>query len=133
MYTPVLKNADKPFIDLTGSIGTAIGNAQEAYKVSQPTPKPTTKPEVKPTTTPKPTPMVPTTIDIVVADENIQIEKWNYSSETIGTFENVIRGSAYDGKSFILVDDFAESNTLRDVMAVLDRAGKSYRIKTIEE
>ena len=67
------------------------------------------------------------------ADENIQIESWNYTSKTIGNFENVIRESTYDGKSFILVDDFAESNTMRDVMAVLDRLGKSYEIKTIKE
>ena len=67
-YKPVLKNADKPFIELSGSVGTAIGNAQGAYYAANVTEKPaptgtempssTPKPSItaKPTTTPTPLP-----------------------------------------------------------------------------
>lgn len=133
IYKPVLKNANKPFIDLSGSIGDALGNAQEAYKVAHPTPDPKPKEEVKPTVTPKPTPPVVTQYDIVVEDENIQINGKNYTIKGIDAFDREIRSSEYDGKTFTVVDDFAESITLREVMDVLEKANKKYKIKTIEE
>lgn len=51
---PELINADKPFIELSGSIGESIGNAQKAYAEAYPDPseKPSEEPE-PPSTVPK--------------------------------------------------------------------------------
>lgn len=118
-YKPKLINAKKPFIELSGSIGTSIGNAEKAYDYEHPKVEP-----AKPTPTPV-KPEVKTQVEIIVSGEAIAVD--NRKVNSIDEFESVIRSKDFDELSFILVDDYAEAKTYKTVVKVLDDAGKKYK------
>ena len=122
-YKPELINANKPFIELSGSIGTSIGNAEKAYDYEHPKVEPAPTP-VKPTPTPV-KPEVKTQVEIIVSGEAIAVD--NRKVNSIDEFESVIRSKDFDELSFILVDDYAEAKTYKTVVKVLDDAGKKYK------
>lgn len=141
---PELINADKPFIDLSGSIGEAIGNANKAYGEEHPTLIPTATPEPTPEITPEPT---PTPVDIhTIAEDEIKIvigdEIYSGSGETVFVNDNklhtltdlktTLSSMEYEGKKIILIDLYAESVTFRVVKSVLDEMGLSYQIETFD-
>ena len=130
-YKPKLINANKPFIELSGSIGTSIGNAKDAYEYEHPKvepAKPTPTP-VKPTPTPV-KPEVRTQADIVVSGESVSLD--GRACKNVEDFETMIRGKEYDSLSFVLIDDYAEATTYRAVKRVLEDVGKKYSPQTKE-
>ncbi|MBR4343113.1 MAG: hypothetical protein IKP88_10515 [Lachnospiraceae bacterium] len=143
---PKLINADKPFIDLAGSVGDSIGNAKAAYEkatmVAVPTdspsptdqPVPTDAPEVTDTPEIKPD---KTEVRIMVGDENPAGagEKISVNDYDIGSVEKLaelIEDQQYEGKSFVIVDNYAETKTYRAVAEILEEHGKSFSKETVE-
>lgn len=139
-----LINADKPFVDLSGSIGESIGNATKAYEKAHPTLIPTTTPEPTPEITPEPT---PTPIDIHTFEEDeikiiIGDEDFSGSGENVFVNNNKLRTNAdlkttlssmeYEGKKIIIIDLYAESITFRGVKSVLEEMGLSYQVETFD-
>ena len=132
-YTPELKNADKPFIELSGSIGTAIGNANDAYadEHKQPDPPQEDGEETPSSTEPQKEEQSDSKIEIVVTGEEIKIGM--KSVDDFSEFDTVIRGEAFDGKEFEIVDDFGEFKTTRRIIKLFDKLGKNYSIRQVEE
>lgn len=140
---PKLINADKPFIDLSGSIGESIGNAKTAHdKATQiNNPEPTDIPQItdipEPTETP-PEPPEKVEVRIVVGDEDM-----SGSGEKITANGNVIISpeelSAFfetdieKEKDFIIVDNYAEAKTYRSVIDYLKANETDYRTERTEE
>ena len=133
---PSLINADKPFIDLSNSIGDSIGNANTAYEKGLVTPVPTDTPGI----TPEPTPEITPTDIPVIGPEDKEFEiivimgsgGAEMKAYSIASFETMINGEAFSGKSFVLIDNYAENQTFRDVMSILDGSGKEYRTESRE-
>jgi len=138
---PKLINADKPFIDLSGSIGESVGNAQTAYEKAVLTPAPTGEPQLtpgpEPTDIPGPDNPEENELRIMIGDvdpsgpgESISIEgiKLNSPEE----LKSRIMSEEYAGKSYILMDYYAESSTLKDIKGFLDGSGIAYRVVTSE-
>ena len=144
---PSLINADKPFIELSNSIGDSIGNANDAYERALVTPAPTDFPkptaEVSPTPTEAPV-IVPEDkeFEIIVGDadysgdgETIVIIGYDgaeMKAFSIPSFETMINGEAFYDKNFVLIDNYAENLTYRDVLRVLEESGKTYRTESWE-
>lgn len=144
---PNLINADKPFVDLSGSIGDSIGNANKAYDKAHPTLIPTVSPEPTPFVSPEPTPE-PTPVDIFTpAEDEIKIvigdEDYSGSGEivfvngnklkTVTDLKTVLSSLEYEEKKIILIDLYAEKETFRTVKTVLDGMGLSYQTETFDE
>ena len=135
---PNLINADDPFIDLDSSIGTSIGNAQKAYEKAHPTPVPTPIPT--PEVSPEPTPTeIPTeeSVKIFVGAENFSgsgelIYLEGIQMDSIESLKSSITSLDYDGKTFVLIDNYAENNTFKAVKKLLDESGISYHIEVWE-
>jgi len=138
---PHLINADKPFIDLSGSIGESIGNANAAYEKAILTPAPTSQPEV--TVTPEPTeiPDINVTGDSVVrivigenavsgSGEIIYIGDTKVSSPD--EMLRVISGEEFEGKNFVLVDNYAETVIYREVKKALENSGIDFSSEKVE-
>ena len=139
---PNLINADKPFIDLSGSIGESIGNAQTAYEKAVLTPAPTGEPELTPGPEPTDIPGLDDPeadeLRIVIGDvelsgpgESITIEGVKVKGPE--ELKNLIMSGDYAGKSYILIDYYAESSTYRYIKGFLDESGITYRIVTSEQ
>ncbi len=138
---PSLINAEKPFIDLAGSIGDSIGNASAAYEKAVLTPAPIDQPDI--TVTPEPTDIPDITIPedtevrIVIGEddsagsgESILLgEKRVLNAEDI---LGMISGEEFDGKSFVLVDNYAETEVFRKVKTILENSGKSFNCEEVE-
>ncbi|MBR4815703.1 MAG: hypothetical protein IKZ73_00395 [Lachnospiraceae bacterium] len=144
---PNLINADKPFIDLSGSIEDSIGNAASAYEKAHPTLVPTVSPEPTPVISPEPTPE-PTPVDIFTpAEDEIKIiigdEDYSGSGEivfvngnklqTVTDLKPVLSSLEYEEKKIILIDLYAEKETYRAVKTVLDGMGLSYQTETFDD
>ena len=146
---PSLINADKPFIDLSGSIKDSIGNATTAYEKAAVTPVPTDIPGITPEPTPEITPTdIPVIgpedkeLEIIVGDEDYSGDGGSIvimgtggaemKAYSIASFETMINGEAFIGKSFVLVDNYAENQTFRYVLSILDESGKEYRTESRE-
>ncbi len=120
----VLRNADEPFIDLTGSIGNSIGNAEEASAT----------PGAEPTGgSPNEVHVAPAMGDdyrVVVSGKTVTVYNVNNGAERmirsyrefdIGTFErDVIDGFMRD-KNVMLIDDYADYKIYTIVVEVLDK------------
>ena len=137
---PKLINAEKPFIDLAGSIGESIGNAKIAHEKATQinNPEPTDMPN--PTDIPEPTDMPPEPVEkvevrIVVGDEDM-----SGSGEKITVNGNVLISpdelSAFfdteKEKEFIVVDNYAETMTYRAVIGFLKDNEKDYSTERME-
>ena len=83
---PSLINADKPFIDLSGSIGDSIGNANTAYEKGQVTPIPTDTPGI----TPEPTPEITPTDIPVIGPEDKEFEIIVGAEDYSGDGESIV-------------------------------------------
>ena len=138
---PHLINADKPFIDLSGSIGESIGNAAAAYEKAILTPAPTSQPEI--TVTPEPTdiPDISLSGDSVVkivigentaygSGEIIFIGDMRVSSPD--EMLRIISGEEFEEKSFILVDNYAETVIYREVKKALEDSGIDFSSERVE-
>ena len=135
---PKLINADRPFIDLSGSIGESIGNANEAYEKSVLTPAPTDAP--LPTTTPVPTD-IPDITDPDTPEVRIVVGSNDYSGsgETvyvdgveINSPDMLLSKSASGEVEVILTDDYAEAGTMAKIKGVLEEYGINYRFESVE-
>ena len=122
-YTPVLINADKPFVELNGGYGDAIGGAKSsatnAYNEEHPTPTPT----------PTPTPKVDDgMVKITVCDEKISYGAVTEKDYTY--FKNAFENGTMREKKIILIDDYAEARTFKKIIKLFEKAGTDYEIET---
>ncbi len=141
-YKAILKNAKGPFVELSGSVGVAIGNAQtqemneEQAQIIQ-TPKPTPKPTPIPKPTPLPKPSEKESdkkSNIVEIEISGDIIKKNGTPCRLSDIELLTRNASKSfGKEIIIVDDWADYTVYRKVMSMLDEAGLNYEKKTNEE
>ena len=135
---PNLINADKPFIDLAGSVGESIGNANAAYeKATTVTPFP--EPDV--TVTPMPSNALSEIenklekaekIDIVIGAEYLSgpgesILVNGIDIDDVDNFEKLLKSPVFEGKVIILLDNYAETKTYREVKRILKESGKEFR------
>ena len=113
-YKPVLINASEPFIDLSGSVGTSIGNAKEAFQMENQSgaTKPGNFGEEK------------TQIEIIVCDETFLVDgvECPYFSRVN---EYICREENKNCK-FILVDDYAEAEAYKKVLRSLREADRLF-------
>ncbi|MBR4780131.1 MAG: hypothetical protein IK014_02085 [Lachnospiraceae bacterium] len=132
---PNLINSDEPFIDLD-SIGDSIGAAKIAYEEAHPSPIPSPVPtQIPDVDDPTPTPIVEKEIQIMVGDEIISGSGEVIIMEGIRIknpedFKSTITKPDYEGKTFLLIDYYAESMTFKKVKSILDEIGISYKIET---
>lgn len=144
---PSLINADKPFIELSNSIKGSIGNATTAYEKASltPTDVPGITPEPTPEITPTDIPVIGVDdkeFEIIVGDEDYAgdgesiVIMGNGGAEmkaySVASFETMINGEAFSEKSFVLIDNYAENQTFREVISILDESGKTYRTESRE-
>lgn len=104
-YKPKLINAEKPFIELSGSVGNSIGNAQNAYALANPAPVAPTTPSV-------------TNYDYRI---NIRMEEITLNGEpySLNDLESDIKNGKFRGKTILLYDDYAETITFKSILSVL--------------
>jgi hypothetical protein len=132
-YTPELINCDKPFIEISGSVGDAIGNAKGAYIATHPTSTPTPTATPKPTATPTPTPTpIPTAtptppLEVIVGGE--EVTSYLYEGNDIETFLREFTVEKLLGRKVILVDDYAEAKTFRKVLRFIIESALEYEIE----
>lgn len=119
-YTPKLINADDPFIDLSGSVGTAIGNAESAVEAGVHNDEQVARPTETP---PQPTP-VPyhredskESVTVRISDNVITIN--GIKAMDFDDFTLRITGAAFAGKQIELIDDYAELKTFRRAVRIL--------------
>ena len=143
---PNLINANKPFIDLSGSIGESVGNAKEAYEKAVLTPAPD---DTVPTITPAPTD-IPEIQDpesgeimINVGDEDFAgsgeavyikgagMEPLKFSVDSFETLKNTLQSKEFEGYKIILVDNYAETKVFRILKRMLEDSGIDYEIESI--
>ena len=143
---PKLINADKPFINLSGSIGESIGNANEAYEKAVLTPAPY---DTVPTITPAPTD-IPEIQDpegneimIIVGDEDFAglgeavyikgagIEPLKISADSLDTLKDTLQNKGSEGYKIILVDNYAETKIYRALKNMLEDFGINYETESI--
>ena len=133
-YTPELENADKPFIELSGAVGTAIGNAKDAFSdehIQPDDPQEDEKEETSASIIQKQEQIPDTKVEIFVTDEEIKIGMKRVAD--FSEFEMLIRGENYDGREFEIVDDFGEYKTVKRIDKLLEKLGKTYSIRQVEE
>lgn len=128
-YKPVLKNADDPFIDLSGSVGNAIGKAREAYGINNPTPTtiPIAVPSFSPTPVPTVVPVVDEDIEVVVQDEQIKMAGVSYDG--FSSFKSIFRIEDISSKTIVLIDDYAESRTFKKLINYFKENGVIYEME----
>ena len=143
---PKLINADKPFINLSGSIGESIGNANEAYEKAVLTPAPD---DTVPTITPAPTD-IPEIQDpeineimIIVGDEDFAglgeavyikgagIEPLKISADSLDSLKDTLQNKGSEGYKIILVDNYAETKVYRVLKNMLEDFGINYETESI--
>ena len=143
---PKLINADKPFINLSGSIGESIGNANEAYEKAVLTPAPD---DAVPTISPAPTD-IPEIQDpesneimIIVGDEDFAglgeavyikgagIEPLKISADSLDTLKDTLQNKGSEGYKIILVDNYAETKVYRALKNMLEDFGINYETESI--
>lgn len=127
LYKPKLINADKPFIELAGSVGKAVGNAKDAQNRITPVPSGTPVSNLTPTPTPTPTPWVKPTpvpdnkVTIRVEDMSIYVNK--YRCIDFDDVQKQLSNGVKDDTKVTLIDDYAELKTFRSVVKLLKQLG----------
>ena len=135
---PSLINADKPFIDLSGSIGESIGSANEAYEKAVLTPAPDDDPV--PTVTPIPDDITDVTdpdnqeLKIVAGDEDLSGsgEVIYINGEKMSLPEGFTIQTDLSDLKVLLIDNYAEAKTVDRLKRILEEQGISYHIQGIE-
>ncbi|MGN0423690.1 MAG: hypothetical protein ACI4FY_00090 [Acetatifactor sp.] len=122
-YKPVLINASEPFIDLSGSVGTSIGNAKEAFQLENQsgTSKPGDSEEDKPSI---PSKEEKTQIEIVVCDETFLVD--GVECPYFSSVNEYICRKENENCKFVLVDDYAEAETYKKVLRSLREAKRLF-------
>lgn len=131
-YVPKLINADKPFIDLSGSLGDAIGSAESAVMSGNRDTDDVNRPTAAVTPTPIPRQHDENAeyITIRVSDDIITVN--GIRVENFEEFRSRITGKAFADKSFEIIDDYAELKTFRKALRILDECECSYIVRTEE-
>lgn len=132
--TPKLMNDDPPFVDLEGSIGTSIGNAEKAYKEvsalhsadqSQKNETSQNAQVSNPANVTAPSSSGKSDITIEVSGEMVKLGNDYYGNPDIFK-NNVVEKGTLNGKKVKLTDDWAEAGTYKRVRSILDSAGIGY-------
>ena len=132
-YEPILINIPEgSFIDLTGGIDSSLKTADSIYKRNHPTPTP------RPTQVQNPVPVdqkteekVETVVVVSVSDKIVKIG--DMECQSVDELGEMIQEEQYDNKSFLLVDDFAEYKTYKQVLQILKDAGKDFQTEEVLE
>ncbi len=119
LYEPDLMNDSLPFIDLTGSIEQAMGNAKEAYAQGINDPD---APEIRDDES-------VADVYVYVYAETIRIEERSYS---VISFGNDVRSGRYEGKTVHLVDNYAETTMFKQLIEILEEGRDKTAGYTIE-
>ena len=152
---PDLVNVGGPFIDLSGTVGESIGNAEEAYEaenaVETPTGIPTDSPE--PTITPLPTPtpvdgITPTITPVPVASLRVLVgyDLVTDPSKDQAVIISIDSGRVYEdvtevldiiateskNKEIVLIDNFAEAKTFGRLVNYCRENNISFTVETRE-
>ena len=138
---PKLINANKPFIDLAGSVGESIGNANSAYEKAQLTPIPDDP--LNPSVTPEPT-KIPDDeknngeIKVVIGDTFLSGsgEKITVNSEVLESIDRLYEfliNPELEGKKVLLIDHYAETNAYKAAEECIKRTGKQYEKKRVTD
>ena len=140
--TPNLINADKPFIDLSGSVGDSIGSANSAYEKAKLTPIPTEAPEPsiapEPTQIPDETPPKKEEVRIVIGDPVLSGsgEKITVNDQVVENTDKlytILTDPGLDGKTFILVDYYAETAAFKAAEECVKKSGRQYETVAIRD
>lgn len=140
IYTPKLINAPLPFIELAGTVGTAVGNAK--YVSEHPSPTPTGNNPLRPTPTPVPTPrLTPTPVPTPVPDNKLTIrveDTYIYINKILctdtGDFSRRFNNMLKDDSTITLIDDYAELKTFRGVIKVFKQLGVTdYAVDRVDD
>ena len=128
-YKPVLKNADQPFIELSGAVGDAIGNATDAYREANPiaTPAPSSQPQAGGQPRPEKPDSENTSVEVVVDDETISFA--GYRNINLTVFKTAFENGVLAGKKIVLVDDYAESKTFHRLIRLFRDTNTDYEIE----
>ena len=130
VYEPVLINSEKSFIDLTGGIDTSLKTADSVYKRNHPTPAPRPAAEQKTAQTPQKTEEKVETV-VVVSVSDMIVKIGDVECQSIDEFGEKIQEEQYAQKSFLLIDDFAEYRTYKQVIQLLKDAGKDFQTEEV--
>ena len=144
---PKLINADKPFIDLSGSIGKSIGNANTAYEKAMLTPAPTDAPEVTVTPAPTDVPDITETegskIRIAIGDDDysgsgetvyvkgMMADSVEVRVSSVDALKEMLLAGRFDDVEIILVDNYAETTMFKNVKSVLEESGKNFTMEHV--
>lgn len=122
-YKPVLINASEPFIDLSGSVGTSIGNAKEAFQMENQSgaSESGNSGEDKPS---MPSGEEKTQIEIIVCDETFLVD--GVECPYFSRVNEYICREENENCKFILVDDYAEAEAYKKVLRSLREADRLF-------
>ena len=130
-YEPILINIPEgSFIDLTGGIDSSLKTADSIYKRNHPTPTPRPAQVQNPTAAAQtPEEKVETVVVVSVSDKIVKIG--DMECQSVDVLGEMIQEEQYDNKSFLLVDDFAEYKTYKQVLQILRDAGKDFQTEDV--
>ena len=130
-YEPILINIPEgSFIDLTGGIDSSLKTADSIYKRNHPTPTPRPAQVQNPTAAAQtPEEKVETVVVVSVSDKIVKIG--DMECQSVDELGEMIQEEQYDNKSFLLVDDFAEYKTYKQVLQILRDAGKDFQTEDV--
>ena len=130
-YEPILINIPEgSFIDLTGGIDSSLKTADSIYKRNHPTPTPRPAQVQNPTAAAQtPEEKVETVVVVSVSDKIVKIG--DMECQSVDELGEMIQEEQYDNKSFLLVDDFAEYKTYKQVLQILKDAGKDFQTEDV--
>ncbi|MCR5738241.1 MAG: hypothetical protein K6G43_00315 [Lachnospiraceae bacterium] len=112
-FSPKLINADKPFIELSGSVGDSIGNAQSAFAIANPVPLTVTS-------------EVLTHYDYII-EVTLETITLNGNAYSLNDLESDIKSGEFRGKTVLLIDNYAETVTYKSVLGVLKTNNIDYK------
>lgn len=145
---PKLINADKPFIELSDSVGLSVSNAESAYNVTNPTPMPTEAPAATPVPV-APQKLVEVYVGNDERDDAVKLRYGDYNHEqnfdmslrqqeqSLVSLRKQLEIAVKDGRRIRLIDNYAEKNAFINIMylcmeidsltEICDENGNSYK------
>ncbi|MCQ2497134.1 MAG: hypothetical protein MJ131_11155 [Lachnospiraceae bacterium] len=124
---PKLINADKPFIELSDSVGLSVSNAESAYNLSNPSPIPTMAPVATPVPL-APQKLVEVHVGNDEYDDAVKLRYGDYNHEqnfdmkadkreqSLENLKKQLEVAVKDGRRIRLIDNYAEKNAFLTIL-----------------